>query len=92
MGFRVDGWGDPLTSWRHSVTARVGRRPGVRPELNNDLLVGADLPSGPRLIPPVARAARRGAAEALRRSGDPVVRAAQALSHDVTDLLAQPLS
>lgn len=88
-GFRVDGWGDPLTSWRHSVTAKLDAGQSEA-ELNNDLLVGADLlDRAAAEIPPAARGPVVNAAIALRRSGDPAARAAQALSHDVTELLAQ---
>lgn len=88
-GFRVDGWADPLTSWRHSVTAKLDAGQGEA-ELNNDLLVGADLlDRAAAEIPPAARGRVVSAATALRQSGDPAVRAAQALSHDVTELLVQ---
>ena len=87
--FRVDGWGDPLTSWRQSVTAKLDAGQGET-ELNNDLLVGADLfDRAATEIPQPARNAVVNAASALRQSGDPVVRAAQALSREVTELLAQ---
>lgn len=88
-GFRVDGWADPLTSWRQSVTAKLDAGQGEA-ELNNDLLVGADLlDRAAAEIPPATRGPVTSAATALRRSGDPVDRAAQALSHDVTELLAR---
>ena len=87
--FRVDGWGDPLTSWRQSVTAKLDAGQGET-ELNNDLLVGADLfDRAATEIPQPARNAVVNAASALRQSGDPVVRAPQALSGEVTELLAQ---
>ena len=40
--FRVDGWGDPIATWRKNVTAKLdaGQSEG---ELSNDLLVGARL-------------------------------------------------
>jgi starch synthase (maltosyl-transferring) len=37
-----DGWGDPITTWRHAVTAKLDAGQGET-ELNNDLLVGAQL-------------------------------------------------
>ncbi|MGC2656200.1 MAG: maltotransferase domain-containing protein, partial [Mycobacterium sp.] len=40
--FRVDGWGDPIHSWRHAVVAKLNAGQGEA-ELNNDLLVGAQL-------------------------------------------------
>src|SRR3977135_3033086 len=40
--FRVDGWGDPIATWRKNVTAKldVGQSES---ELSNDLLIGARL-------------------------------------------------
>ena len=40
--FRVDGWGDPIATWRKNVTAKLdaGQSEG---ELSNDLLIGAQL-------------------------------------------------
>ncbi len=40
--FRVDGWGDPIHSWRHGLVAKLDAGQGER-ELSNDLLVGAAL-------------------------------------------------
>lgn len=40
--FRVDGWGDPIHSWRHAVVAKLDAGQGET-ELSNDLLVGARL-------------------------------------------------
>ena len=39
--FRIDGWGDPIETWRHAVTAKLDAGQGET--LNNDLLVGAQL-------------------------------------------------
>lgn len=87
--FRVDGWGDPLASWRQSVTAKLAAGQGET-ELNNDLLVGAALlDRAAAEVPQPARALILNAAGELRRDGDPAVRAAQALSPEVTDLLTQ---
>ncbi len=38
--FRVDGWGDPIHSWRHGLVAKLDAGQGER-ELSNDLLGGA---------------------------------------------------
>lgn len=87
--FRVDGWGDPLTSWRRSVTAKLDAGQGET-ELDNDLLVGAALlDRAATEVPPPARSLIIDAASELRRSGDPVGRAAAALSPEVTGLLTQ---
>ncbi|WP_211145742.1 maltotransferase domain-containing protein, partial [Mycobacterium interjectum] len=40
--FRVDGWGDPIHSWRHGLVAKLDAGQGEK-ELSNDLLVGAAL-------------------------------------------------
>ena len=85
--FRVDGWGDPITSWRHSVEAKLGAGQGEE-DLHNDLLVGAALLERAATgVPRSERTPLLSAAEELRRPGDPLVRAAPALSHDITELL-----
>ena len=40
--FRVDGWGDPIATWRKNVTAKLEAGQGEA-ELSNDLLIGARL-------------------------------------------------
>ena len=40
--FRVDGWGDPISSWRHAVVAKLDAGQGEE-DLDNDLIVGAAL-------------------------------------------------
>ena len=40
--FRVDGWGDPIATWRKAVTAKLDAGQGET-ELSNDLLLGAGL-------------------------------------------------
>ncbi|TGD87991.1 alpha-1,4-glucan--maltose-1-phosphate maltosyltransferase [Mycolicibacterium sp. CH28] len=87
--FRVDGWGDPITTWRHAVTAKLDAGQGET-ELNNDLLVGARLLERAATgVPRDRRTPLLAAVAALREPGDPLTRAAPALSHEVTDLLAQ---
>jgi starch synthase (maltosyl-transferring) len=87
--FRIDGWGDPITSWRGAVTAKLNAGQGES-ELDNDLLVGARLLARAATgVPRDHRAPLLDAAAALREPGDPLTRAALALSHEVTDLLAQ---
>ena len=86
--FRIDGWGDPITTWHHAVTAKLDAGQGES-ELNNDLLVGARLLERAATgVPRDRRTPLLHAAAALREPGDPVTRAALALSHEVTDLLA----
>lgn len=85
--FRVDGWGDPITTWRHAVVAKLDAGQGAE-DLHNDLLVGAGLLERAGTgVPRAERAPLLAAAAELRRPGDPVERAAPALSHQVTELL-----
>ena len=87
--FRVDGWGDPIATWRRGVTAKLDAGQSES-ELSNDLLVGARLLE--RAITGVPRKLRDPlieAAEALRKPGDPFTRAGAALSDEVTELLEQ---
>ena len=85
--FRVDGWGDPIATWRRGVTAKLDAGQSES-ELSNDLLVGARLLE--RAITGVPRKLRDPlieASEALRKPGDPFTRAGAALSDEVTELL-----
>lgn len=87
--FRVDGWGDPTTTWRHAVVAKLEAGQGEA-ELSNDLLVGAQLLDRAATgVPRQLRAPLAEAAAALREPGDPTERAARALSDEVSALLAQ---
>jgi starch synthase (maltosyl-transferring) len=87
--FRVDGWGDPIATWRRAVTAKLDAGQSET-ELSNDLLIGARLldraaTGVPRqLRDPLIEAAAR-----LRQPGDPFSRAAAALAPEVTGLLDQ---
>ena len=87
--FRVDGWGDPIATWRRGVTAKLDAGQGEA-ELSNDLLVGARLleraaAGTPRkLRDPLLEAAAR-----LREPGDPFTRAGAALAPEVVELLEQ---
>ncbi|MCV7277673.1 MAG: alpha-1,4-glucan--maltose-1-phosphate maltosyltransferase [Mycolicibacter arupensis] len=87
--YRVEGWGDPLQSWRHAVTAKLDAGQGST-ELSNDLLIGAGLLDRAAAgVPSARRKPVRAAAAALRASGDAVSRAAQALSAELDELLAR---
>ncbi len=87
--FRVDGWGDPLATWRKGVTAKLDAGQGET-ELNNDLLVGAGLMERAATgVPRQQRHPLLEAAAALRNPGDPLIRAAGALSPAIADLLHQ---
>lgn len=85
--YRVDGWGDPLSTWRKNVTAKLDAGQGEA-ELDNDLIVGAQLLE--RAATGVARQDRYpliDAAARLREPGDPFHRAGGALAPEVTALL-----
>ncbi|NLU83946.1 maltotransferase domain-containing protein [Rhodococcus sp. HNM0569] len=90
--FRIEGWGDPVSTWKHAIEAKVavGQGPG---ELANDLELGA------RLFERAAEGVPRGdrptllAVAASLRSGREVPDAiAPAFASDVTEQLrAYPL-
>lgn len=85
--FRVDGWGDPIATWRHTIKTKLEAGQSEA-ELSNDLLVGATLlERAATAVPQDDRAPLLAAARRLREPGDPYVRAAAALASDVTDLL-----
>ena len=87
--FRIDGWSDPLQSWRQAVTAKVQAGHGAA-ELSNDLLVGASLLDRAAAgVPASRRKPVLAAAAALRSSADPADRIAPALSEKLHELLAR---
>ena len=63
--YRVDGWGDPIHTWRHAVEAKLDAGQSAS-ELSNDLLVGAEL-------------LERAAAGVPRGQREPLLKAAEAL-------------
>ncbi len=86
--FRVDGWGDPIRTWRHALVAKLDAGQGET-ELSNDLRIGATLFE--RAATGMPRARRKpllAAVAALRSEGDPITRTAPALAPDVEELLA----
>ncbi|MCW2685893.1 MAG: alpha,4-glucan--maltose-phosphate maltosyltransferase [Mycobacterium sp.] len=86
--FRVDGWGDPITTWRRGIIAKLDAGQGEA-ELSNDLLVGARLfERAATGVPRSMRDPLLAAAAALRSPGDPLTRASAALRPEVTELLA----
>jgi starch synthase (maltosyl-transferring) len=87
--FRVDGWGDPIGTWRHTVTAKLDAGQG-EPELSNDLVVGAKLFERAAMgVPRKLRDPLIEAATALRTPGDPLTRVGGAFTDEVTELLAR---
>ncbi|MBO0677912.1 alpha-1,4-glucan--maltose-1-phosphate maltosyltransferase [Mycolicibacterium sp. S2-37] len=87
--FRVDGWGDPIATWRKAVNAKLDAGQSES-ELSNDLLIGAKLLERAAAgVPRQDRYPLIEAAERLSKPGDPVTRAAGALAPEVTELLEQ---
>lgn len=87
--FRVDGWSDPIATWRKNVTAKLDAGQSES-ELDNDLLVGATLfERAATGVPRQDRFPLIDAATRLRTPGDPFARAGAALSDDVARLLEQ---
>ena len=88
--FRVDGWADPWSTWRHAIEVKIGAGQ-TAPELENDLEVGA------RLLDQVAQrpgqrvnnqAVLGAAAAALRDTGRTLAeRVGPALAPPVTRIL-----
>ncbi len=87
--FRVDGWGDPIHSWRRGLEAKLDAGQSEA-ELSNDLLVGAGLfDRAATGVPRAQRDPLLAAARALATPGDPVTRAALALSADIDEVLSR---
>jgi len=85
--YRVDGWGDPIATWRKNVTAKLNAGQGES-ELNNDLLIGAQLfERAATGVPRQDRYPLIEAAANLRSPGDPFTRAGAALAPNVATLL-----
>lgn len=85
--FRVDGWGDPVATWRKNVTAKLDAGQSES-ELSNDLLIGARLLERASTgVPRQHRYPLIEAAARLRQPGDPFTRAGAALAPEVTSLL-----
>lgn len=87
--YRIDGWSDPLATWRKNVTAKLEAGQSEA-ELDNDLIVGASLLERAATgVPRQDRFPLVDAAARLRTPGDPFTRAGAALSDDVARLLGQ---
>ena len=86
--FRVDGWGDPIATWRKAVIAKLDAGQ-TEAELSNDLLIGARLLERAATgVPRQGRAPLLEAAARLRAPGEPSARAGVALTAELTDLLS----
>ena len=87
--FRVDGWGDPIATWRKAVLAKLDAGQ-TETELSNDLLIGAKLLERAATgVPRQRRTPMLDAAAQLRAPGEPSSRAGAALTPELTDLLSQ---
>ena len=87
--FRVDGWGDPIATWRKNVIAKLDAGQSEA-ELSNDLLIGARLLDRAATgVPRQLRYPVLQAADRLREPGDPFWRAGAALAPAVTELMDQ---
>ncbi|MGB1225272.1 MAG: alpha-1,4-glucan--maltose-1-phosphate maltosyltransferase [Mycobacterium sp.] len=87
--FRIDGWGDPIATWRKNVTAKLDAGQSEA-ELSNDLLIGARLLDRAATgVPRQLRYPVLQAADRLREPGDPFWRAGAALAPAVTELMDQ---
>ena len=87
--FRVDGWGDPIATWRKAVIAKLDAGQSEA-ELSNDLLIGAKLLERAATgVPRQDRIPLLDAAAQLRAPGEPSLRAGAALTPELTDLLSQ---
>ncbi|MET0452293.1 MAG: alpha-1,4-glucan--maltose-1-phosphate maltosyltransferase [Mycobacterium sp.] len=85
--YRVDGWSDPIATWRKNVTAKLNAGQGEA-ELDNDLRIGAQLfERAATGVPRQDRYPLIQAAEELRKPGDPFTRAGAALAPEVAGLL-----
>ncbi|MDQ3760213.1 MAG: alpha-1,4-glucan--maltose-1-phosphate maltosyltransferase [Actinomycetota bacterium] len=88
--FRVDGWADPWESWRHAIEVKIDAGQTV-PELENDLIVGAQLLERAARRPgqQLNRTALAAAAAALRAAERPLSeRVGPALAPPVIQILA----
>ena len=87
--FRVDGWGDPIATWRKAVLAKLDAGQSET-ELSNDLLIGAKLLERAATgVPRQRRTPMLDAAARLRAPGEPAVRAGAALTPEITELLTE---
>ena len=85
--FRVDGWSDPIATWRKAVTAKLDAGQSES-ELSNDLLVGSKLYERAAAgMPRKLRDPLLEASQALRTPGDPFYRAGVALTDEIDELL-----
>lgn len=89
--FQVEGWRDPVDTWRHDVRAKLDAGQGES-DLRNDLLIGAELfDRAAAAVPRARRGPLVAAAKALRAPGDPVARSTPALTAEVEELLSRHL-
>ncbi|NLG54528.1 MAG: DUF3416 domain-containing protein, partial [Rhodococcus sp.] len=90
--FHIEGWSDPIATWRHAIEAKANVGLGAA-ELANELEIGARLfERATDQVPAADRAPLAAAVAALRSSRDLPARLAPAFAADVSALLqAYPL-
>ncbi|HEY5854633.1 MAG TPA: maltotransferase domain-containing protein, partial [Aldersonia sp.] len=85
--YRVEGWGDPIATWRHHVEAKLAVGQSAA-ELANDLEVGARLfERAAKGVPRDERPRFLAAAAALRSDEQLPARAAPAFASEIAQLL-----
>ncbi|MQY31662.1 alpha-1,4-glucan--maltose-1-phosphate maltosyltransferase [Nocardia aurantia] len=85
--FRVEGWSDPLATWRSAVEAKLAVGQNAA-DLANDLEIGARLlERAAQAVPKQQWQRLRAAAAALRGDGQLPARVAPAFSTEVTEIL-----
>jgi starch synthase (maltosyl-transferring) len=90
--FRIEGWSDPIATWRAAVEAKLSVGQGAA-DLANDLEAGARLfERAAQAVPKRQFERLRGAAAALRSEEQLPARVAPAFTEDVAEILrATPL-
>ncbi|WP_431957524.1 alpha-1,4-glucan--maltose-1-phosphate maltosyltransferase [Nocardia lijiangensis] len=90
--FRVEGWSDPIATWRHAVEAKLSVGQSAA-DLDNDLELGARLfERAAQAVPKATFEKLRAVAAALRSDEQLPARVAPAFSEEVAEILrATPL-
>ena len=85
--FRIEAWGDPITSWRHGIEAKLAVGQNAA-DLANDLEIGALLfERAARKVPAAERNRLTTVAASLRSDGQLPARVAPAVDAEVAELL-----
>ena len=85
--FRIEAWGDPITTWRHGIEAKLAVGQNAA-DLANELEVGALLfERAARKVPAAERNRLTAVAASLRSDGQLPARVAPAVDAEVAELL-----